>query len=407
MMALGTRLVADLLAEISFHLIEPITVQTLTASLNSGSAVTVTLDPTSSLTFPAAPLPPTTYLYPGAQIILGWQAASAEVITVIAVVSETEFTANLLNNHLAGETLFGVTFPTQQPTDPIFTQSEMLGYVAQAQNEFLTKTPLIFEIFPSNLIEIGQSYQTLPTTTIELERVSVQSNPTTTAFNILSITRAGGIVTATLSQSVNSDQWTAQLPIQVYSVTDSSFNTANGSTINPTNATVPLATVSADGLTLTWLQTGANSTSSGGYVSRPIFTRLYESSQEQLSMNQPWWTGQPGLPPTQWFEDRTGIYGWGVAPPPSGNFYMNLICSVRASENLNWLDNFLLPDIFVPYIKYKTLEYCFTKDGVQRSPSMARYCKGRYEFGVMLADRFLRNVIEKSGRAGAAAGGNF
>lgn len=406
-MALGTRLVADLLAEISFHLIEPITVQTLTASLDAGPAVTITLDPTSSLTFPAAPLPPTSYLYPGAQVVLGWQAASAEVVTVIAVVSETEFTANLVNNHTAGETLFGATFPTQQPTDPIFTQSEILGYVAQAQNEFLTKTPLIFEFFPSNLIELGQTNQLLPGTAIELERVSVQSNPSSTSFNIASIARVGNVVTATLSQSVSSDQWTAQLPIQVYGVADSSFNTANGSTIDPTNATVLLATVSVDGLTLTWPQSGADSASSGGYVSRFVFTRLYESSQEQLSMNQPWWSSQPGLPPTQWYEDRTGIYGWGVAPPPSGNFYMDLICSVRATEDLTLLDNFLLPDIFIPYVKYKTLEYCFTKDGVQRSPSMARYCKGRYDFGVMLADRFLRNVIEKSGRAGAAAGGNF
>ena len=106
-------------------------------------------------------------------------------------------------------------------------------------------------------------------------------------------------------------------------------------------------------------------------------------------------------------EDRAGVYGWLVMPPPAGSYWLELLTSYRASETLGLLDNLLVPDIFAPYILYKTLEYCFSKDGVRRSPSMARYCHGRFEFGVMLADRFLRNAIEKTGQLGRAAGGMF
>jgi len=54
-------------------------------------------------------------------------------------------------------------------------------------------------------------------------------------------------------------------------------------------------------------------------------------------------------------------------------------------------------------IKWRALAYCWSKDGVQRSPSMERFAKGKFDFYCLLADRFLRNLMEKT----AAAGGNF
>lgn len=388
----------DLCAEIGLHLLEPLTLQTLASAVTAGDAVTVTLDPSSPLTFPYAPLYPTTYLYPGAQVVLGWHGGDAEAVTVIEVLNGTQFTADVVNDHAAGESLFGATFPTQQPTDPIFTQDEIIGYIAQAQNEFLTKVPLIFEFFPSNLVNLGQTFQTVPGTAIELERVAVQSTPV--AFNIAAISRSGNTVTCVLSATANTDSWTPQLAILVQGVTDNSFNSAN-------NATFTLTTVSADGLTLTWDQTGADATSSGGQVLRPIQTRLYESSQEQIAMKDPWWFSQGGQPPTNWFEDRTGVYGYGLAPPPQGNYYMELLCSTRASETLSLLDYFAVPDVFVYPIKWMTLAFCWQKDGIQRSPTMARFAKGKFDFYCMLADRFLRNMVEKVGPSGAAMGGMF
>jgi hypothetical protein len=114
-------------------------------------------------------------------------------------------------------------------------------------------------------------------------------------------------------------------------------------------------------------------------------------------MQNPFWFSDQGTPKS-WFEDRTGIYGWGLAPIPDAGYYCQLLTSVRGSEALGMLDYFEIPDIFVPYIKYKALEFCFGKDGVQRSPSMQKWASARFDFGVMLANRFLRNVVEANGR---------
>ena len=84
---------------------------------------------------------------------------------------------------------------------------------------------------------------------------------------------------------------------------------------------------------------------------------------------------------------------------------MELLTSVRASENLTLLSSFLVPDCFVYAIKWRALAYCWSKDGVQRSPTMARFAKGKFDFYCLLADRFLRAVVEKVG--GGGGGGNF
>lgn len=391
-MALGARQIVDLMGEVSLHLVEPLVNQTLASPVAAGTAATVTLNP-------ASPLPATSYLYPGAQVVVGWHAADAEAVTVISVPSAITFTCNLVNNHAAGETVFGATFPTQVPTDPIFTQSEILDYIAQAQNSFLTKVPLVFSFLPYQEVLAGITYQTLPNNVIELERVAVQSLPSSSTFAISVIARAGGTVTATLSASANSDKWTSNLPVLVQNVTDSSFNSAN-------NLPFTLATVSADGLTLTWTQAGANVSSSGGSVARPVWTRLYETAQQQLAMANPQWFSQAtGQAPTKWWEDRAGVYGWGVAPPPQANFWMQLLASVRGSETLSLLDGFVIPDIFVQYIKYGVLEFCWSKAGVQRSPTLARYAKARFDFGVMLSQRYLRNVVDAVNQSGVGQGG--
>jgi len=414
-MPIGQRQVVDLLLEISNHLVEPYLLTVLTA------AVPAAPSPGPSTVIPiTSALPLSDYLYPGALVVVGWQSPDAEVVTVISVFS-AYFVANTVSAHSPGEQVLAATLPTQQPTDPIFTQSEIIGYIAQAQNELLTKVPLILQLFPLQELLIGQPYQTLPPTAIELERVAIQSLQ---FVNLVSIYRQAGIVWATTAVDVTLPPYsfTAGLPIQIFGVSDPSFDSAGGATFTLISATTeqPGSPYGGGGYgsggyggpsgaaTIGWAQSGADVLPllNTGQVGVSVLTRLYESSQETLSMNQPNWSSQ-GPQPLQWYEDRTGIYGWGVAPPPQGNYFVELLCSVRGSESLGLLSGFMVPDACVVYIKYKALEYAWTKDGVQRSPSMARYCKGRFDFGVMLLDRFLKNVVEKVGKAGAAAGGMF
>jgi hypothetical protein len=259
-MSLGLRQVVDVMAEMSFHLVEPVVNQTLADPIGPGAGLTITLEPDS-------PLPATYYLYEGALIVVGWHADDAEVVEVTAVTGDDTFTGNLVNAHEAGESVFGATFPTQQPTDPVFTQAEIQGYIAQAQNEFLTKVPLIFELFPNQLVLLGQSFQTVPGKAIEMERVALTN--ASVSFPIETIARSGGTVTAVLPTSANPDRWTPGLPVVVMGVVDNSFNSVS-------NATFDLATVSPDGKTLTWEQGGVSASSTSGIVSRQIWTRLYE-----------------------------------------------------------------------------------------------------------------------------------
>lgn len=360
------------MVEVGLALIEPFVNQTLTGAVSAGPGAVI-------------PVASTEYMYPGAMVVVGWQAADAEVATVIAVPSDTTFTANLNNNHAKGETVFGCTFATQQPTDPIFTQAEIIDYIAQAQNEFLAKVPLILELFPNQLLTLGQQIYQNPGSAIETERVAIQSTPVSTTFNIASISRSGNVVTCVLSSTANTDNWTAGLPILVLGVTDNSYNSA-------LNLPFTLTSVSTDGLTLQWSQVGVNSSSSGGQVMRPILTRLYESSQEQIAMNNPYWqTSALSQAPTAWWEDRAGTYGFGVSPIPQAGYYVELLCSVRGSESLGLLDGFLIPDIMVPAVKFKTLQFAWSKDGVQRSATRAAFFGKRFDFWVMLCDRYLRN----------------
>jgi hypothetical protein len=385
-MALGQRQVVDLLAEVSYHTVEPVFNQTLASPIGPGSNLTITLNPSS-------PIPATEYLYAGALIVVGWHGADAEQVTVQSVTGNNTFVASLVNAHVAGESVFGATFPTQVPTDPVWTQAEVIGYIAQAQNEFLTKVPLIFELWPPETILLGQVYQTVPNTAIEMERVSLNNPANNIDFAIGSITRLNGTVTAVIPTSTSSDTWTPGLPILVLGVSNNTFNSVSN------YVTFPLETVSPDGTTLTWAQTGSNTTSSGGFVERPVWTRLYEGSQMQIAMQNPQAFGNMGIP-QKWFEDRAGIYGWGVSPVPNAGYFVELLTSIRGSESLGLLDYFLVPDVFVMYLKFKTLQFCWTKDGVQASPSLARYAGARFDFGVMLADRYLRNVVMKVGGNG-------
>lgn len=379
-MALGNRQIVDIMAEIGLRLLEPIFNQILASPVGPGTDLTITLNPSS-------PLPATQWLYPGALIVVGWHASDAEVVEVIDVTGDDTFTGTLVNAHAEGESVFGATFPTQQTTDPVWTQAEIIGYIAQAQNEFLTKVPLIFGFTENQVINAGQIYQTMPNTAVELERVAVETGQV--SFNISTITRSGGVVTAVLPTSVNSDNWTPSLGVVVMGVANATFNSAS-------NIPFDLVSVSEDGLTLTWDQSGSNTASTGGYVSRPIWSRLYEANQNQIAMQNFAWQSNMGSP-QKWFEDRSGVYGWGVAPMPDSNYWAELLTSVRGSESLGLLDNLLVPDVFAYGPIYRALCYAVSKEGVQRSPTLAKYFGDKFDFWVMIADRYLRNQIEAAG----------
>jgi len=148
----GYRTANSIACEISFHLCQPIVYTTLTNPITA-----------SALVQPAT-IASTNSLYTGAQVIVD-SGVNVEVVTVVLVTSPTVFTAIFTLNHLAGIVIQSATFPLQALTDPIFTQLEILSYIARAQNEFLSQVPCVFSFIatPQN-VSIGQLYQPAPRT---------------------------------------------------------------------------------------------------------------------------------------------------------------------------------------------------------------------------------------------------
>jgi hypothetical protein len=299
-------------------------------------------------------------------------------VTITAfTVSPASITAVFANTHANGVSLMGATFPTQHATDPIFTQDEMIGYVARAQNEFLEQVPVAFSLFYQSTIT-GQMLQSLPANAIELNHVSISQ----LSLPIISLVRAGGIVTATFANphglATNGTLWVVQ-------PNDLTFQ-----------GVFRVATV-VDQFTLTYLQFAAYGATTGGTAA--YFQRLYELTSEELTLNNRQWK-QTWATPTSWFEDRSGNYQWGLGPIPAVGAPLELIASIRDSDTLTLLDGFLVADLLVPYFKYLAMLYIFSKDGVYKDPQRAQYCDMRFKRGVAAIQRWIDNMA-----VGAQGGG--
>lgn len=359
----GYRNANSLLAEVSLHLLEPLVNTTLTVNIASG-VQTPTVGSTVGM-------------YVGALIVVDLNGANQEIVSITSFVPGTSFTANFANSHLAGALVLSPTFPTQQPTDPFFTQSEMLGYLARAQNEFLSKVPSIFQL-TQQLVTVNQIYQSTPSNCIEIDRIAL-SNPNVA---ITSLTRTAGTVTAVTSTQHN---FSINSKFVVFGTTGSPLTDttfagvfAVANVVNPTSFTYP--------------QPLANSSSTGGFLG--LWSRMYEESQEEITYaaHRDWSTAF-SLTPTSWFEDRAGVYRWGTGAKPDSNYPVELLCSIRDSDTLLLTDGFLVPDMLLHYIKYKTLEYAWSKDGVQMNQAMSQYCRMRFDSGVLAANRWLDGIL--------------
>ena len=130
--------VVDRLQDCAYSLFQPVVNEQFPAAITAGYQ-------TIPISNPAVWVP-TVCLYTGAQLVCGVTGGNLEVVTVTAVVVGVSFTANFANAHAAGEWINGSTFPVRYPTDPLFTQSEMIAYISSATSDFYTDVPLAYNI---------------------------------------------------------------------------------------------------------------------------------------------------------------------------------------------------------------------------------------------------------------------
>ena len=424
----GYRTACDVLMEISLHLVEPVVNTTITSLTIVGSGPQYTIGVGSI-----------TGLYVGALVVVGWGLADQEVVTVVSV-GTGSFVAALTNSHSTGETVLAPTFPLQEATDPVFTQSEALTYLARAQNEFLSQCPVVYSRSYASAT-YGQIFQSSPSNMIEMERVSLSQNAlvgatltrasltasftgtlsgyiltvTSVSSGTLSVnqtitgtgvyagtyitalgTGTGGAGTYYVNYSYGSVGPEAMTGTNAYQTVTATFSFAHNLSVGSTLTVYSSTDTSFLGCfyvsavispyVVQWVQDGT--TLSGVTASMGVFQRMYEGTQEELTMNSRYWRVNATLPPTGWFEDRSGNYKWGLNTLPQGNFPMNLLYSIRDSDSLALTDGFVVPDTMVYLVKYKAMEYFYSKEGVFHAPNMAKYCKMRFDKGVMMVRRF-------------------
>lgn len=357
---LGFKVCWQVAMDISMVLVEPYIATTLATAVPTPGSTTVTV---GSL---GIPLPA---VYVGALLVIDPNTSNQEIVSVTNYnFSTSQFTATFANTHSIGAVVIAPTFPTQAISgDPFFTQSEILSYIARAQNQFLNDCPCIFAL-TYQMVQSGQIYQQVTCDAIEISRIAASN----TAIQLTSLSRTGNLVTAISSTPHNLSQ---NSRFSILSSIDPSFNGSfRASTI-------------VSSTEWQYTQVAANSTSSGGILG--LWTRLYEMSQEMLWAQNPNWRNQFITSLSSFWEDRAGNYAFGVNGKPSTNIPIEVLTSIRDTDTLELTDGLLCPDICAHVLKYRALEYALSKDGQQADPLRAAYCKMRADRVTMAVQRYM------------------
>src|ERR1700735_1933724 len=368
----GFRTVWSVMLEMSFELVEPYIYSTTIGAVAAPGVATITVN---SL---GVPVPA---CYPGAQLIID-SGLSEEIISVISSnsnVTPPTITAIFALPHAANVPLIGATFPTQAVSgDYFFSEGEILGYLARAQNVMLSDDPIVSAL-NYQTVQYGQTLQPFPCDVVECHRIA--SSYANVA--LLSLSRLNNVVTAV---SLSPHGLSVNEKFAVLSAPDPNFDGAFrvSTVVSPTSWSYP--------------QIGPNeSISGGGYAG--LWLRLLEVSQEQLAMQNPQFAQTFITSLRSWYEDRSGIYQYGLGGRPASNFPVEVLCSVRDSDSLAMTDGFLVPDVMLHAVRWLALHYCLAKDGEQRDPARAQYCKMRYDKIVMAVRRWSGWVGGLGGRA--------
>jgi hypothetical protein len=170
----GALTVENLLEDVSYALFQPVVNTTITTftvpagygdggfgdgGYGDGTGLVVTVGSVASM-------------YVGAQVIVGLGLGTEEVVTITQV-DAGDFVAAFVNAHNPGEIVVGATFPYQNAAgDPMFLQSEMLGYVSEALNDFLLRVPLVIAVTTSISMPPTQPFTALPSDCMKPVRVA-------------------------------------------------------------------------------------------------------------------------------------------------------------------------------------------------------------------------------------------
>ena len=347
----------DILTQVSFSLVEQIVNTTLGGAVSPGANIVT---------------PPSMVgIYNGALLIIG-SGTTREIVTASAV-APANFTATFVNAHPATDAIYAATFPSGQPPMFLFTQTEMLNYLVNAQQDFLLKVRLLYSIAQVNYA-VGEQYFTQPGSAIRIERIARKVQPAVSTTLGATITTNGILpVTATVTPG----SMLGIVPNAILSVGDTS-----------SRELIKIISTTLTTFTASFLNSHAPS---DPVVASATWLDLFNTSTADLDMLQQNWAIDIG-DPTNWFQDATSATGYGVYPNPAPAGTLELWYSDRGPDSLALTDTLSVLDIFTPALKYKVLEMAFLKDGEQRDTQRAKFCTENYKFWVMAGVKFMRGI---------------
>jgi hypothetical protein len=135
------------------------------------------------------------------------------------------------------------------------------------------------------------------------------------------------------------------------------------------------------------VRVAANTTGAGLYP-------LRETSQSNLDGYDYRWQQQGNNQPYTYYRDKIGLQNVGIWPRANNTVDLEIVYQQRGADVMGLADGFLVPDPFTVYIKARTLEFCYSKNGEQSSPALARFWNGRYEMGSKISKMFLEAAMD-------------
>ena len=107
------------------------------------------------------------------------------------------------------------------------------------------------------------------------------------------------------------------------------------------------------------------------------------------------WPNATAAQPQFYADTDTVTLSIDVTPQPTntGEFEILYVPSAPVLDGLGTDSIFMVPEEFVPYIKYGVMADMFGKTGRAHNPEMAAYCESRFEEGIQMVISMVRGWV--------------
>ena len=161
---MGAVIANDILCDVGLALLEPLTNTTLGAPVTPGAQ---TVTPGSMVG-----------IYQGAILAVGANGSATQEAIEITSVTTSTFTATFAYSHPGTDPIVGMTFSCGYPESVLYTQAEVLGYMQDAQRDFILKVRPVYATGTVNLTA-GKKVYPAPADSVRVERASIVNTAAT------------------------------------------------------------------------------------------------------------------------------------------------------------------------------------------------------------------------------------